>query len=416
MARFLYQAKSTAGKIVTGDVEAGNENEARNKIRSQQLIPLKVVASNGALKSAPAKPGQVGFFEGLFAAKPSGKDMKIFTRQMSTLLNAGIPVVDALQILGNGLRAGVLKDAILGTKTSIESGRRLADSMSRYPLVFDRFYVNMVRAGEEAGILDSILMRLALYMEKAESLKGQIKGAMMYPAAIIVIAIIVITGILVFIIPQFTALYASAGQAPPALTLAVVNLSKFVSTRWYLVLGFFIGAPLAFRFYYDSPQGKEVCDRLFLRAPLFGSLIQKSSMAKMTRTLSTLLSSGVGVIEALDIAAKTSGNYVVEKALMDSKDAVTGGKPLAHPLSKEKVFPDMVVQMITIGEQSGTLDGMLGKIADFYEEEVDVAVSSMTKLIEPILMVVLGGIIAILVIAMYLPVFDMANVASGGAK
>lgn len=409
MSRFFYQAKMVNGKLVQGELEATDDNEARVKLRAQQLIPVRLVAA----ANKPTKQVQsVGFF----TPKVSTKDLKIFTRQLSTLINAGIPVVDALKLLSEGLRPGLLKEASSRVRSQIENGKRLADSMAQSPNVFDKLYVNMVKAGEEAGILDGILSRLAQYMEKSEKIKGQIKGAMVYPAAIIFVSIVVITGILVFIIPKFTELYSSAGVAPPALTMMVVSLSNVIIKNWPLVIAAFVGTPFGLIRYYNTDSGKEVFDRIFIQAPVVGDLTRKSAVARFSRTLSTLLSSGVGVIEALDIAAKTSGNKVIEEALLRSKESVMVGKPLANPLFKEKNIPDMVVQMISIGEQSGALDTMLSKIADFYEDEVETAVKAMTSLIEPILMVVLGGIIAVLVIAMYLPIFDMAGVASGGAK
>lgn len=348
---------------------------------------------------------------GLFEPSVSSKDLQIFTRQFSTLINSGIPVVDALKMLSEGKRDPTLKNAASKVKTAIEAGKRLGDALSMQGNVFDKFYVNMVRAGEEAGILDSILNRLSAYMEKSEKLKKQVKGALFYPAAIIVVAALVIAGILVFIIPKFQELYAASGKELPGLTQIVVMASQFLIKKWYVVLGFAIGIPWAIYSYYKTDEGKDTFDRILIRMPLFGDLIQKSSVAKMTRTLSTLLSSGVGVIEALDIASKTAGNSVIEDALIRSKESVTSGKALATPLSKEPMIPDMVVQMITIGEQSGTLDVMLGKIADFYEDDVENAVKGLTSMIEPILMVFLGGTIAFLVVAMYLPIFDMASIA-----
>ncbi len=412
MAVFKYQAKALNGKLFTGEMEAIDDSQVRTKLRSQQLIPIKISVLQ---KQAVAKSneGAKDTFSSLFASRPSGKDIKIFTRQFATLLNAGIPIVDALAILSNGLRQGILKESIAQVKLSIENGKRLAESMAKHPLVFDRFYVNMVRAGEEAGILDSILSRLAIYIEKTEKLKAQIKGALWYPTAIITVAMAVIAGILVFIIPKFQVMYTSSARELPAITQMVVNLSQTVTEKWYFILAALVLSPFLFLAYYRSPEGQRFFDRLFLNLPLFGEVIQKSSMAKLSRTLSTLLGSGVGMIEAIEIASRTAGNYVIEESLQKCKESVVSGKPLAQPLSKEKVFPDMVVQMIAIGEQSGTLDSMLSKIADFYEDEVDVAVKALTSMIEPLLMVVLGGIIAFLMIAMYMPIFGMADVAGG---
>jgi type IV pilus assembly protein PilC len=270
----------------------------------------------------------------------------------------------------------------------------------------------MVRAGEEAGILDGILGRLSIYMEKSEKIKGQVKGALAYPLIIIIVAIIVVSGILVFIIPKFQDLYANSGKALPALTQAVVNLSQFITHKWYVIIGSIVAGAYLLYMYAQSPDGRRDLDNAMIVTPLIGDVIQKSSIARMSRTLSTLLSSGVSVIDALEIAASTAGNRVIEEALIRSKESVIAGRPLAAPLSQEKMIPDMVTQMISIGEKSGTMDTMFGKIADFYEDEVESSIKVMTSMIEPILMVVLGGIIAFLVLAMYLPIFDIASLGS----
>ncbi|PIS10911.1 MAG: type II secretion system F family protein [Bdellovibrio sp. CG10_big_fil_rev_8_21_14_0_10_47_8] len=408
MARYLFQAKNLSGQVQMGQIEANDESDARQKLRGQNLTPLKLIMAPGSKKSASFD------FKAAFERKVPSKDLQIFTRQFSTLINSGIPVVDSLKMLSEGKRNPMLKEAAVKVRQLIESGKRLGDAMAANPLVFDRFYVNMVRAGEEAGILDGILLRLATYMEKSEKIKKQVKGALILPGAIIFVAIIVVTGILVFVIPRFQDLYKGAGKELPALTQLVVNLSQFLIHKWYVALGLLILIPWSFLAWYKTEEGKETCDRIFIQLPLFGDLIQKSSVARLTRTLSTLLSSGVGVIEALEIASKTAGNKVIEDALMRSKDSVISGKPLATPLIREKMIPDMVTQMIAIGEQSGTLDTMLGKIADFYEDDVENAVKALTSMIEPLLMIFLGGVIAVLVLAMYMPIFDMANVVTGG--
>lgn len=410
MPKFMFQAKNAAGKLQMGQLEAADEAEARVRLRAQNLVPLKLIAAGGSAKAAAGGGG----FGNLFGGKVASKDLQIFTRQFSTLINAGIPVVDSLKLLSEGKRNPVLKEAASKVKSSIESGKRLGDAMAANPHVFDRFFVNMVRAGEEAGILDNILMRLSTYLEKSEKIKKQVTSALFYPGAIIFVAILVITGIMIFVIPKFQELYAGSGQELPAITQMVVALSDFFRQKWYVVLAALIGIPYGVVTWYKTPDGKDTCDRILIQLPVFGDLIQKSSVARMTRTLSTLLTSGVSVIEALEIASKTAGNKVIEDALIRSKESVVQGRPLAAPLVKEKMIPDMVTQMIAIGEQSGTLDIMLSKIADFYEDDVENAVKAMTSLIEPLLMMVLGGAIAVLVAAMYLPIFNMANVVGGG--
>lgn len=404
MAKYMYQAKNAAGQKQMGQLEGADEAEIRLKIKAMNMVPLNIILVPGS--RAQKK-------EAFFKRRVSSKDLQIFTRQFSTLINAGISLVDALNILAQGKKTAMMKSTIMQVKTSIEGGKRLGDSMAMAPHVFDRLYVNMVRAGEEAGILDNILNRLSAYIEKSEKLRKQVMGAMMYPAIVIVLAGLVIAAILIFVIPQFQEFYKAGGKDLPAITQAVVTLSDLLLTRWYVFLAVAIGGPIGFYLWYNTPDGKDVVDRALIRMPLFGELVQKSAVAKMTRTLSTLLSSGVNVIEAIDIAAKTSGNSVIEDALIRCKESVTSGKPLAAPLLKEKMIPDMVTQMISIGEQSGTLDSMLSKIADFYEDDVEAAVKGLTSLIEPLLMVVLGGIIAGLVAAMYLPIFNMANVVGG---
>lgn len=400
MPKYVYQAKNLKGQVSNGEIEAATPQEAMIRLRAQQLIPTRLQVARAA------KGGSSGFF----APKVNAKDLQIFTRQFATLINAGIPVVDSLKILSEGLRPGLLREASAKVKVSIETGKRLGESMAASPNVFDKLYVNMIEAGEEAGILDGILGRLASYLEKSEKIKSQVKGALVYPVVIIIVAMIVIAGILVFIIPKFQEFYAGSGKEPPMLTQMVVNLSHSLVNSWYIYIGIAVAVPVLFKQWMATPAGGQTMDRVLLKAPVIGEVVQKSAIARLTRTLSTLLSSGVGLIEAIDIAAKTSGNIVIEQALVRCKDSVIAGRPFTQPLSKEKAFPDMVVQMIAIGEQSGTMDVMLGKIADFYEDEVETAVKAMTSLVEPLLMVFLGGIIAVLVIAMYLPIFNMGDV------
>lgn len=399
MAKFSYQAKNLNGQTTTGELDAFNETEVRTRLRQLNLEVLKV----------SAKSQNYSTFGAFNNTRVKVKDLQVFTRQFSTLVNSGIPIVDALQILSEGLRPGALKDAALKVKKSIESGKKLSEAMSQVPNVFDKFYCNMVHAGEEAGILDNILNRLATYMEKNEKVKTQVKGAMVYPSVIIVVSMAVIAGILVFIIPKFQEFFSQAGQEPPWLTTAVVSLSKLLVKFWWAIVGGLFGAFYFGKSYLATPMGKATFETFIFRAPIFGEIVQKSSIARITRTMGTLLSSGVGLVDALEIAGKTAGNIVVEQSLLRSKESILQGKSLAAPLTKDKIFPDMVVQMISIGEQSGSLDNMLNKIADFYEDEVETAVKALTSLIEPLLMVILGGIIAVLVVAMYLPIFSMAG-------
>lgn len=402
MPKFLYQAKNAKGVMVAGQFEADDESDARVNLRAKGLAPLSVTMVGGAKVKLNHSP--------YGNRKVDSKDLQIFTRQFATLIGAGIPILDALKILSDGKNAPVLKAALLKVRENIEAGQSLGDSMSMFPTVFDRLFVNMMRAGEEAGILDTILNRLAGYLEKSEKIKKQIKGAMVYPAAIIFVAIIVVVGILVGIIPKFQELYNNSGKALPEITQMVVAMSNFCIEKWYILVAAIVGAPMVFLAWANTAEGKEIVERVMIHSPALGELVLKSSIARMTRTLSTLLTAGVPVINALEIAGKTSGNVVIEEVLLRCRESVIQGKPLAAPMLKYKIIPEMLAQMVSVGEASGTLDTMLSKVADFYEDDVENAVKALTSLIEPILMVVLGGIIAFLVIAMYLPVFDMASI------
>lgn len=405
MATYQYQARTLSGKLTRGSIEARDESDAKFKLRTKQLLPTKIELSVEKKHSNEIE----NFIKSFLAPKINSKDLQIFTRQFATLINAGIPIVDALKILAEGVTNVVLKDALNQIRGSIETGRRLSDSMSIHDRVFDRLYCNLIKAGEEAGILDTILTRLSVYIEKNEKIKSQVKGALVMPAVITFVAMLVISGIIVFIIPKFESFYAGSGKALPALTQMIVDLSLFMRTKWYLIIISLLGVGGGFTYYLNTPEGQQQKDEVMINAPLFGPVIQKSSVARMSRTLSTLLSSGVGLIEAIDIAAKTAGNCVIEKALVACKESVMVGKPFHQPLARQKEIPVMVSQMVAIGEQTGAIDTMLAKIADFYEDEVENAIKAMTSLIEPLMMVVLGGIIAVIMVAMYLPIFGLGD-------
>ncbi|AGH95147.1 type II secretion system F family protein [Pseudobdellovibrio exovorus] len=407
MAFFIYQARTINGNAVKGKIEARDEADAKIRLRAKQLIPTKLTLLN----TQEAKGSELEeAIKRLLAPKIEVKELKIFTRQFSTLINSGIPIADALRILSEGSGSSrLLKDALLQIRSSIDVGKRLSESMAVHDRIFDRFYCNMIQAGEEAGILDTILLRLSQYIEKNEKIKGQVKGALVMPAVITVVAIIVITGIITFIIPKFQEFYQGSGKELPLPTQMLVDLSANLRENWFIYIVIVISVVASFVYYINTPEGKKQLDKTLITAPVIGDVVQKSSVARMTRTLSTLLSSGIGLIEAIDISAKTAGNYVVENALTECKNSVVVGKPFHVPLSRQKEIPAMVSQMVAIGEQSGSLDTMLGKIADFYEEEVETSVKAMTSLIEPIMMVVLGGAIAVILVAMYLPVFSMGD-------
>lgn len=400
MATFLFQAKAANGKFIRGEVEAGSENEARVKIRAQQMIPLKVVVKGKAKGKGPAQGSNVSV---------KLKELQVFTRQFSVLISAGVPVVQSLEAMLGGGRSPQMNQALKGIIDQVESGKRLAEAMRTYPKIFDRLYTNLVQAGEEGGVLDTVLDQLAAYIEKSVQLRRKVTGALWYPAIIIVIAGILIAGILVFVIPFFEELFSQSGNELPALTRMVIDASEFVQNKWYILVGVLVGTPIFLNSYYKTPGGKKSIDSILIDVPLFGGLIQKSSIARFSRTLSTLLTAGVRIIDSLEIAATTSGNYVIEQSLLNAKDFISKGKSVAEPLKKSKYIPDMVAQMVAVGEQTGALDSMLAKVADFYEDEVEVTAETLTSLIEPLMMAFLGVVIAVIVIAMYLPIFNLAG-------
>ncbi len=405
MAIYTYQARSINGQISQGKIEARDEAEARIKLRAKQLIPVKLTVLTQSKNDSELEIA----IKSLFEAKIKSKDLQIFTRQFATLINAGIPISDSLRILSDGSLNKLLKETLIQIRASIEVGRKLSDSMFQHPRVFDRLYCNMVQAGEEAGIIDTILLRLSIYLEKNEKTKNQVRSALIMPAVITVVAFLVVTGIIVFIIPKFQGFYASSGKALPALTQILVDLSALLRNHWFILVVILVGSISSLIYYINTPDGKKQFDIVLINAPIIGDVVQKSSVARMSRTLSTLLSSGIGLIDAIEIASRTAGNYVIEKALSACKEAVMVGKPFNVPLSKQKEIPLMVSQMVAVGEQSGAIDTMLAKVADFYEDEVENAVKAMTSLIEPLMMVVLGGIIAFVLIAMYLPIFGLGD-------
>lgn len=402
MPAYSYQAKSFSGKKSSGIIEAESEAEARVKLRAKKLIPLKIVVGAGGSQKSTSVKKQSG-------GKVKSKDLQVFTRQLSVLISSGVPLIQALDVLSQSPRGKGLDTALKEVVKDINEGKKLGTAFAAHPRTFDKFYVNMLVAGEEGGVLDTVLLRLAEYIEKAVKLNGKIKGAMSYPLVVLAISLLVVSGLLVFVIPSFVQIFNGSGMELPALTKMVMNLSDFFVAYWYLLGIFAVGVVMGIRSFYGTPSGKVTIDNILIRIPVFGDFYIKSGMARFSRTLSTMLTAGVSIMEALDIAAYTSGNSLVESALLRAKVAVSKGKLLSMPLANESFMPHMVVQMIAVGEQTGALDEMLDKVADFYEDEVDVAVNSITSLIEPFMIVTLGGIVAFFVIAMYLPIFKMAS-------
>ena len=401
MATFAYAGRTKSGAVKKGELVAKSRDEAVDQLRRQSVV----------VTSLEEKAGKEGFSFKL-GSGVSEKDLVVFTRQFGTMINAGLPLIQCLEILSTQSENAALRKSVGEIKVQVEGGSTFSDALRKHPKIFDDLYVNMVHAGEVGGLLDTILGRLSKHIEKAMKLKGQIKSALVYPAAIVGIAGIVITVLMIWVIPVFEKMFKemSGGKmALPGPTQLVIDMSNFAQGNWYIILGVIIAVVVAVKKYYATPQGKLAIDKLLLKLPVFGDLIRKASVAKFTRTLGTLLASGVPLLEALTICAKTSGNKVVEGALLDAKVSISGGKTIAEPLAKSGTFPKMVTHMISVGESTGALDSMLGKIADFYEDEVDQAVTNLTALLEPMMMVFLGVTVGFIVVAMYLPIFTMAS-------
>jgi type IV pilus assembly protein PilC len=399
MAEFVWEARGRTGEIRRGVMEAESEAAVQNRLRNQALNPVKV-----------RKKGLSGF-SFTFGSGVDAKELVKFVRQFATMIDAGLPLVQCLEILANQEPNKIFQAALRDIKMTVEQGATFSDALRRHPKIFDDLFVNLVQAGEVGGILDSILNRLAVYIEKRVKLQRQLRGALAYPTAVIIIMVIVMTVLLTWVIPAFEGMFAEFGakDALPTLTKIVISVSKSFVTLLPLLVPALIAGLFALRWFYGTARGKKMFHRLFLKLPVVGNVLQKIAVARFTRTLGTLLGSGVPILDALDIVAKTAGNVVVEEGLFYARDRISEGKNMAEPLGDLKIFPGMVVQMVAVGEQTGALDTMLNKIADFYEEEVDVAVAALTSLLEPVLMVLIGGMVGVVLVSMYLPIFDLAG-------
>jgi type IV pilus assembly protein PilC len=395
MPQFTYTARAVNGDLKSATLEAPNRDEVIKQLRQQRLNVLKIDEGTAVKKKR--------------AGKIKMRDIVIFTRQFSTMINAGLPLVQALDILAQQSENPALKDVTRQVVFDVESGNTVADALRKQPRAFSELYVNMVAAGEAGGILDTILMRLAVFMEKNDALVRKVKGAMIYPGVIMGVAAIAITILLVFVIPTFSTMFASANIPLPLPTRMVIGLSAALKSYWWVVVGGAVGTFTVVKRYYATSDGKLNIDRMLLRAPVLGDVLRKSAVSRFTRTLGTLISSGVSILDGLEITAKTAGNRVIQDAIMESRASIAGGETIAAPLKKSQVFPPMVISMIAVGEQTGGLDEMLSKIADFYDEEVDAAVSGLLALMEPVMIVFLGVVVGGMVVAMYLPIFDMVN-------
>jgi type IV pilus assembly protein PilC len=395
MASYTYTARDAKGELKSAVVEAPSREEAISQLKKQRLNVIKIDEQTKKKKGG----------------KVSMRDIVIFTRQFSTMINSGLPLVQAMGILAEQSENPNLRDITKQVVFDVESGNTVADALRKHPTAFSELYVNMVAAGEAGGILDTILMRLAVFMEKNDALVRKVKGAMIYPGVIMTVAGGAIIVLLVFVIPTFQRMFAEAGIPLPLPTRIVIAMSQGLQKYWYVMAAAIFAVIWSIKKYYATQDGKLVIDRLMLKAPVLGDVLRKSAVSRFTRTLGTLIGSGVSILDGLEITAKTSGNRVIQDAIMESRASIAGGETISAPLKKSHVFPPMVISMINVGEQTGGLDEMLGKIADFYDEEVDAAVSGLLALMEPMMIVFLGVVVGGMVVAMYLPIFDMVNAA-----
>ncbi|MDJ0761488.1 MAG: type II secretion system F family protein [Myxococcota bacterium] len=402
MAAYKYEAKKRSGEVVTGKMGAKDEAALVQKLKSQglTLVSAKKVSLDLNIN---------------LGGKATTKDLKAFTRQFATMIDAGLPLVQCLEILGSQAENKWFGDKLLEIKGLVEGGSTFSDALAKYPKIFDELFVNLVAAGEIGGILDTIMKRLAEYIEKKEALQRRIKGAMVYPIAILVITILVVVVLLKWVIPTFESMFVDfgAGDALPYPTQVVIGMSRGFGEYFIQIVVVAAAIIAGFTFFYRSKQGKQIMHRLYLVLPVIGPVVKKIAVARFTRTLGTLLSSGVPILEALNTVAKAAGNVIIEHAILFARERISEGRNISEPLGDANIFPGMVVQMIAVGEQTGALDVMCNKIADFYDEEVNVAVAALTSLLEPLMMVVIGGIVGGMVIAMYLPIFTMADTIQG---
>jgi len=399
MPIYKWEGKTAKGAVKKGEMEAPGEAAIRIHLRQQNIIPTKI----------SSKGKEINISLPFLKQKVKQRSVAVFTRQLATMIDAGLPLVQSLEILSSQQDNKVFKGIIRQIKEDVEGGSTFAGALNKHPSAFNELYTNLVVAGEEGGILDNILTRLASYIEKAEALKKKVKSALVYPATIVTVAVAVVMILMIFVIPVFETMFKSAGQNLPLPTLIVLTISKLFKKYIFIVIPILVILFYLFKRYYKTQNGRALIDSLLLKLPVFGPLFKKIAVARFTRTLGTLVSSGVPILDGLSIVSRTSGNRTVEIAIMNARASIREGETIAEPLGRSGIFPPMVIQMISVGESTGALDSMLAKIAEFYEEEVDVAVANLTSLLEPLLMIFLGVVIGGLVIAMYLPIFNMAS-------
>jgi type IV pilus assembly protein PilC len=397
---FTYKVRDRAGKMVEGQIEADNAQLVVGKLRSMGYVPIEIQQTSGKTLSKEIKiPG--------FSDRVKLKDVAVFSRQFATMINAGLSLLRALYILAEQTENKALAEVANQIRIDVEKGASLSQALAKHPKVFNRLYISMVKAGEIGGVLDSVLLRLADTIEKQVELRRKVRSAMTYPLVVAVLVLLIVSAMLLFIIPMFEDLYTELGGKLPAPTQLLINISKFMRKFWWLIFGSEIAAVFLFRRWINSEDGRHKWDAIKLKAPVFGPLVRKTALARFSRTLSALVRSGVPILESLDIVAETAGNHVVAEAVRDTQSAVKRGEPLARKLEDHAVFPPMVVQMMAVGEETGALDEMLDKIADFYDQEVEATVDALTSLIEPLLIVVMGVCVGGMVISLYMPMFNI---------
>jgi len=406
MPIFLWEGRTAQGRVLKGEIEASNLEAVFAILRDRRIrpIPNRIREKGRGFDKEISIPG--------LGERLKARDLSVFTRQFAAMIDAGLPIVQCLDIQAQQTESKLLGNTLRSIKQDVEGGSTLAEALRKHPKIFDDLYVNMVEAGEAGGVLNAILNRIALFIEKANKLKKKVKGAMIYPCTIIVVAVVVVAILLIFVIPVFAELYGSMGKALPAPTQITINISNWLRAN-YLYILFAGGACIAaIRLYYRTDNGRMNIDRLLLRMPVVGDLLRKVAVARFSQNMAILLSSGVPILDGLAITAKTAGNRVIEKAIMESRVSISQGRTVAEPLRESKIFPPMVCQMVAVGENTGGLDTMLKKVAELYEDEVDDAVANLTALMELMIMVVLGVILGGLVISMYLPIFQLGSVVS----
>lgn len=404
MAIFVWEGRTAQGRVIKGDnLEAPSLEAALARLRGQRIRPIanRVREKGKGLEKELTIPG--------FGEKVTTKDLSLATRQLATMIDAGLPIVQCLDILGQQSESKLLRKTVTTVRKDVEGGSTLADALRKHPKIFDDLYVNMIEAGEAGGILNTILNRVALFIEKANRLKKKVKGAMIYPCAIVGVAVLVVAVLMIFVIPVFAELYGSMGQALPAPTQICINISNWFVAYWYLLIAAGVGITMSISAYYKTPPGRMQIDGMLLRMPIIGDLLRKVAVARFSQNMSLLLSSGVPILDGLAITGRTAGNKVVERAIMEARISISKGNTVAEPLRESKIFPPLVCQMVAVGESTGGLDTMLKKVAELYEEEVDDAVNNLTAMMEPAIMVVLGVVLGGLVVAMYLPIFQMGS-------